>query len=191
MKKRSIVIFSILLSLLIIFAFITIRYSFSLPNESVTDITLARINEIRNTKNTDTSNITGKIFYLSNDGNDSNDGLSINTPWKTLSKLNQMMSAKTVKNGDAVLFRRGDTFRGSITMRDNNVTLGSYGNESLPKPHIWGSAYNAAKEGEWEEIYTNYWVYKIDGEQAIFPNDIGGVWYFCNSKDNKNCNISI
>ena len=59
-----------------------------------------------------------------------------------------MMSAKTVKNGDAVLFRRGDTFRGSITMRDHNITLGSYGNESLPKPHIWGSAYNAAKEGD-------------------------------------------
>ena len=187
-KRRSIILISLLLSLLVIFTFITIRYSFSLPNESVTDITLARINEIRSTKNTDVSNITGKIFYLSNEGNDSNDGLTINTPWKTLTKLNQMMSAKTVKNGDAVLFRRGDTFRGSITMRDNNITLGSYGNESLPKPHIWGSAYNAAREGEWEEVYPNYWIYKIDGAEKIFPNDIGGVWYFCNSKDNTNCN---
>ena len=187
--NKKIKLISLLLSVVIVSMTIIGKISYSLVfNSSSNALTLQRINEIRNTKNTDVSNITGKIFYVSNEGNDSNDGLSINTPWKTLTKLNQMMSAKTVKNGDAVLFRRGDTFRGNITIRDNNVTLGSYGNESLPKPHIWGSAYNAAKEGEWEEIYTNYWVYKINGEQAIFPNDIGGVWYFCNSKDNKNCN---
>ena len=155
--NKKIKLISLLLSVVIVSMTIIGKISYSLVfNSSSNALTLQRINEIRSTKNTDVSNITGKIFYVSNEGNDSNDGLSINTPWKTLTKLNQMMSAKTVKNGDAVLFRRGDTFRGNITIRDHNVTLGSYGNESLTKPHIWGSAYNAAKEGEWEEIYTNY-----------------------------------
>ena len=187
-RNKKVKLISFVLSLIIVLIGIVGRISYSLKQNSSSDaLTLKRINEIRSTKNTDVSNITGSIFYVSNDGDDNNDGLSQNSAWKTLNKLNQMMSSKTVKNGDAVLFRRGDTFRGNVALKDNNITLGSYGNESLSKPKIWGSSYNAAKEGEWEELYTNYWVYKVNGENAIFPNDIGGVWYFCDSKSNKNC----
>ena len=53
----------------------------------------------------------GKIYYFAANGDDSNDGLTEKTPFKTLSKLSEL----PLNSGDVVLFRRGDTFRGSIT----------------------------------------------------------------------------
>ena len=52
--------------------------------------------------------IDGKVYYVSNDGDDANDGLSPERPWKTLGKV----SEADLKAGDGVRFKRGDLFRG-------------------------------------------------------------------------------
>ena len=57
------------------------------------------------------------------------------TPWQTLTKLNSMMS--TLKAGDKVLLKRGDTFVGSIVVSvsgalNNPVIFSSYGTGSKP-----------------------------------------------------------
>src|SRR5665647_3603352 len=74
-----------------------------------------------------TANATN--YYLSHSGNDASPGTDPSAPWKTLDKLN---SFKTLKPGDNVLFKRGDTFYGSITVSNsgaagNPITYGAYG----------------------------------------------------------------
>ncbi len=184
-SRRKIVLILVATVIALLPIFYNIAYASS-KQDDVTRVTLDRINEIRSTKNTDVSNITGKVYYVSNNGNDNNDGLTVNTPIKTLSKVNALLSNKTIKNGDAVLFKRGDIFRGYVSIKDNNLTFGSYGDESLPKPKIYGSEVNAAKEGSWVEVFPNIWKYQKNNQDKVFTGDIGGVWFFC-EKGNDNC----
>lgn len=69
-----------------------------------------------------------ETYYISNWGSDSNDGLSITAPWKTIDKLNYSMSG--MKGGDQILFERGSVFYGQInvtvTSNSGAITFGSY-----------------------------------------------------------------
>ncbi len=78
--------------------------------------------------NTEIPAFTGTAYYVANDGDDSADGKSPETAWKTLEHL------KTVEFGvgDALLFRRGDTFRGNLPAR-SNMTYSAYGEGEKPK----------------------------------------------------------
>ena len=91
---------------------------------------------------TPTAVSAGVSYYVSTDGDDSNDGLSPQSPWKTISKVN---SAEGFGPGSKVLFRRGDVWafgdagfdtlapRGSGSATDRLV-IGSYGTgDVLPK----------------------------------------------------------
>ncbi|MCK5851798.1 hypothetical protein KAH27_02105 [bacterium] len=130
-------------------------------------------------------------IYISNsEGNDSNDGLSEFTPWKTLDKLNNV----EIYPGDRFFFMRGDEWRGEI-IRENldNVSFSDYGEEYDDKPVING----AVVISDWEDAnltdqfgtpipnvyvadlpveYTNLVVKQlfVDGERqtlARFPNE--------------------
>lgn len=76
----------------------------------------------------------GRIFYVANTGNSTNDGLSPEHPLKTLSDAN----ALSLIAGDKVLFKKGDTFVGKLTYSgvsgndDNPITISSYGEGALP-----------------------------------------------------------
>ncbi len=94
----------------------------------------------------------GKIYYFAENGDDSNDGLSERTPFKSLSKL----SGLPLRSGDVVLFRRGDTFRGNITAAEG-VTYSAWGEGG--KPTINASKMNYASPELWQETsYENVWV---------------------------------
>ncbi len=149
----------------------------------------AKINSIRNTPNTDISSRNGKVFYISNAGNDNNNGLSEDKPIKTLSKLNTLINNNTVKSGDTVLFRDGDIFRGNIKIKNSDILLGSYGDISKGKPKLYKSLYDGAKEGNWVEVKKNIWKYQI-ADSDPFKNDVGTIWFFCD-KGNNNCTKSI
>ena len=97
-------------------------------------------------------------YYVSTNGCDSNDGLTINTPWKTIKKANE-----TIKGGDTVSFKCGDVFYGRIYPPSKNDTSNatvytSYG--SGAKPVI--SQYKTAINDVWEPV-----------ENGIF---YGGIW---------------
>ncbi len=87
---------------------------------------------------------TNKIYYISNDGSDSNNGLSEDEPIASISKLNIL----GLRPGDVVLFRRGDEFRGKVKECDG-VIYSSYGEG--PKPVINGSKRNFADPALWTE----------------------------------------
>lgn len=72
-----------------------------------------------------------KVYYVSNSGNDSNNGESPDQPWKTISKVNSV----DFQPGDSILFWGGDIFDGNLyfDVNDGNdsqnpITISSYGN---------------------------------------------------------------
>lgn len=87
--------------------------------------------------------ISGRTYYVSNGGNDMNDGLSEETPWQSLGRV----SSASLEAGDGVLFRRGDLFRGCISAHEG-VTYGAYGVGE--KPRFYGWEKSLADPALWE-----------------------------------------
>lgn len=105
-----------------------------------------RADERRNAiRNAPTSvNVTGKRYYVSNDGDDKNDGTAENRAWKTLARASD---AEELRAGDGVFFRRGDLFRGSLQCRAG-VTYSAFG--SGEKPRFYGWRHDLADPALWE-----------------------------------------
>ena len=107
-------------------------------------------------KTKDSIKITGTAYYVANDGDDNNDGLTAATAWNSIDKVNEA----DLKSGDGVFFNRGDIFRGSIAAR-LGVTYAAYG--SGDKPKLYSGPKNLAEKELWE-LYDkkhNIWKLKI------------------------------
>src|SRR4051794_38712422 len=82
-------------------------------------------------------------YFSTSDGDDSrspSQAQNPSTPWKSLSKLNSYFSS--LQPGDKVLFKRGDTFYGSITTTKSGsssspIVFSDYGSSEI-KPTISG-----------------------------------------------------
>ena len=113
-----------------------------------------RIAEIRTTASEyDTE--ADNIYYVSIDGNDANDGLTPETPFKTPSRANQ-----AANDGDVVLFKRGDEWRVRWKTK-SGVTYSAYGEGE--KPVFNGNTYgDAADPSCWNLVgdTKNIWEYK-------------------------------
>ena len=110
----------------------------------------------------------GTAYYVSNDGNDANDGLTPETAWATIDRVS---NATEVKSGDAVLFNRGDIFRGILECVEG-VTYSAYGEGE--KPRLWGSKFNGAEYGTWVEVAPSIWRYSEKFEQDVGALIING-----------------
>ena len=83
------------------------------------------------------ANITfaqGRYFYVSNNGNDANNGTSITTPWQTIEKVNTHLANNAI-SGDVILFKRGEVFttKSPIRITKSGIALGAYGTGNLPE----------------------------------------------------------
>lgn len=90
------------------------------------------------------------VYYFSNSGNDSNSGTSINLPFRSLNKLNQLI----LRPGDKVLFHCNETFTGQVDIRNSGtktapIEISSYGTGK--KPIISG----AKRVTDWQKISAN------------------------------------
>jgi hypothetical protein len=91
-------------------------------------------------------------YYVSNSGNDANTGLTTSLAWKSISKVN----STTFKAGDQILFQKGGTFYGGITVNNsgikgNPITYGAYGTGA--NPIITGLTTVTA----WTNLGNNIW----------------------------------
>lgn len=91
-------------------------------------------------------------YYVATAGNDLNNGTSVRTPFQSLTKVNSL----TLQPGDSVLFRRGDTFRGTLLIRQSGtrekpIRFDAYG--SGYKPVLAGSV----PVGNWTKKEANIW----------------------------------
>ena len=96
-------------------------------------------------KVTVTSDLSRQVstFYLSSSsGNDNNDGLSAQTPWRSLAKAN----ALSLLPGDTLLLKSGDIFVGQLVLRNESgtvehpIVVTNYGNSE--RPVIDGNGFN-------------------------------------------------
>ena len=64
--------------------------------------------------------ITGAVYYVdATNGNDSNDGLSEITAWRTINKVNNSSFAP----GDFILFKRGEIWREQLSIPSSGTYL--------------------------------------------------------------------
>ena len=114
-------------------------------------------------------------YYISTKGCDANDGLTPKTAWQTIKKANL-----TIKGGDTVRFKCGDTFFGQIRApKENNTktptTYTSYGEGA--KPTV--SQYKTAKKNVWEACGDDVWkidltdTNKFDGNVTEINTNVG------------------
>ena len=100
-------------------------------------------------------------YYVANDGDDSNDGLTPSTPWKTIGKVNSAMFNSIIKNGADIYFNRGDTFddtyllMGKCGTTSDTMIVGAYGTGNPP-----------VFEGNKYGIYWN----EANGQNVRFDN---------------------
>lgn len=66
----------------------------------------------------DTSRQAATFYLSSSGGNDNNSGLTEDTPWASLAKIN----ALKLIPGDTLLLKRGDIFKGQLTLRNESGT---------------------------------------------------------------------
>ncbi|MBR5527833.1 MAG: hypothetical protein IKV97_02430 [Clostridia bacterium] len=91
-----------------------------------------------------------RVIYVSNDGDDANDGRTPCTAIATIARVNEITLPC-----DTVLFRRGDHFRGRVNVKEG-TTYSAYG-EGV-KPIIDGSPKNYAQPSLWEKTDAeNVW----------------------------------
>lgn len=75
-------------------------------------------------------------YYVSPTGNDSNNGTSQATAWRTIARVQQ--NSASFQPGDQILFQRGGSFAGHLTINSNGsaaqpIVIGSYGSGALPE----------------------------------------------------------
>lgn len=133
--------------------------------------------EILNT--TDKLEVSGKCYYISDNGNDNNDGLTPETAWQTPDKLNEY--AGIFNKGDAVLFERGGVYRTKYNINvQSGVTYAAYGKGE--KPQILGSDMNYANPPLWKKTNRpNLWEAQLPllpCENAKFLNLEPGIIVF-------------
>ncbi len=126
-------------------------------------------------------------YYVSNSaGNDSSDGKTQATAWKTISKVN----SKTFVTGDSVFLMRGDLWRELLTVSTSGTAasymyFGGYGTGNNPK--MLGSSVSAS----WTDQGGNVWKSSSTftnpanvgdfGTEIFFENNDGTVSWGVNS----------
>lgn len=74
-------------------------------------------------------------YYVSPTGSDTNNGTSQSTPWQSIARVNQL--GTSLQPGDRILFQRGGTYRGKLTINANGnasayIEVGAYGTGAQP-----------------------------------------------------------
>ncbi len=131
------------------------------------------IHEIETSPTTVT--VKGTKYYVAADGDDSNDGRSPESPWKTVGKV----CGFTFEEGDGVFFKRGDSWRIVKHLQtQKGVTYSAYGSGAKPKliASVDGSGADKWIKTKYENIYE--FVEKIPDERDVgtIVFDGGRAW---------------
>ena len=112
----------------------------------------------------DAVEIRGVTYYVSNGGDDQNDGKSPETAWKTLTRV----SEAELQPGDGVRFCRGDLFRGQVKTKPG-VTYAAYGVGDKPKMYGWD--FSLADPALWVEVDAEHHIWRMT-EKILDPGTV-------------------
>ncbi len=122
--------------------------------------------------------VSATDYYVSNDGNDANDGLSPLTPWNTIGKVNN-----NIEDGDNVYLDKGSVFPEKLVLdnidgtQNNWVTVDAYGIGENPKftgrvvdasIEIHNGNYITIKNIDFENVRRLFWI--EDSSNIIIDN---------------------
>lgn len=119
----------------------------------------------------------GTTYFVSDAGDDNNNGTSPETAWKSLAKVN----AAVLEPGDSISFRRGDVWTGGLFVNQSGsakspLTLNGYGSGSLPTI-IAGEGGNCVKiDGDYITVdglrteSCGYAGFSISGDHNVIKN---------------------
>lgn len=158
----------------------------AVEREALAALTAQRRNAILTSESDYTA--AGTVYYVSNGGDDANDGLSPETAWATLDKVNSCAWTQKeqlnspdfpeflwagkhpderadLKDGDVVLFERGGLWRGMLRTTAG-VTYSAY--DAGEKPRIYGSPEDGADESKWTLVdgTSNIWKFHNPMQQV-------------------------
>lgn len=109
-------------------------------------------------------------YFISNSGNDNNNGTTQETPWYSLQKVNSFKFLP----GDVIHFKSGDFWRGQLIPYSGNasgyVTYTSYGFGA--KPSLLGSI-DASNPSDWKEYSKGIWIYSP--QVNSIKGDVGNI----------------
>ncbi len=79
--------------------------------------------------------VSATDYFIKNGGNDQHDGTSDATAWATVERVNTAFTS--MKPGDKILFKRGETFYGTIKIKSSGtsgspIVIGAYGTGDNP-----------------------------------------------------------
>ncbi len=109
-------------------------------------------------------------YYVANNGDDANDGLSTKKPWQTIDKLNTIIFA----DGDTILFKRSDVFRGALSpfKFPKGLTFSAY--DKGDNPVIAGSVqitnWQSTGKGVYEADVSQLSLRSKNGIEHLFVN---------------------
>ncbi len=154
-----------------------------------------KIDEIMSADGIDPVTITGTCYYISSiNGDDTNEGLSPETPWKTVNNLYTIIGGgwkinHNLKPGDAVFFERGSEFNSHeelsydttgyhVLLLTPGITYSAYGEGD--KPLFTNRLVTSTPTGKWKAVAGHPNVWQLDEDlkfDASRPqkNEIGAV----------------
>jgi hypothetical protein len=134
--------------------------------------------------------IATTVYYISAAGSDSNNGTSAATPWLTVKKIREKITAGYITTGAPTntlfLFRRGDTFDDVIYVQNgtSDYMFGSYGTGANAMPRIKWDTYDATWQNR-NSVFCNLAGKSIIKHLALESGTNGqtvlGVIYVLNS----------
>ena len=132
------------------------------------------------------ADVEGAKYYVSSStGNDTNDGKSPETAWKTLSRANY----SGLKPGDGVYLKRGDSWRivDSFKVHDG-VTYSAYSTGAKPRIicSVDGAGADKWVETEYENVYAFTEKIPADRDVGLIVFDGGDAWGIKVSKTAEN-----
>ncbi len=117
-----------------------------------------------------------RTIYVSSAGNDNNSGFSESKPIKTIAKLNRMINDMPLTAGNTILFRKGDTFVGEVTLiealgtKQNPIKIGSYGT-AKKRPKIVAPKTTSAITSADTKILVNNAIKKAKKTPATYTDE--------------------
>src|SRR5688572_17154137 len=127
-------------------------------------------------------------YYLAANGKDANDGLSPQTAWRTIQRMNKQQ----FKPGDSILLEGGSVFDGTIKLTsDDNGTPGNY--VTISSYGIGKAIINARKRDGLLAVNTSYLqlVSLIFTGSGVSSNKGSGIHFYANDRLNAPSDIII
>ena len=122
----------------------------------------------------------GRCFYVSSEGDDDADGLTPESAWRSLKKVNDA----TLGFADTVMFRCGDVFRGTLIPQSGRaeqpIVYMSYGEGHKP---VLEPSFDASTEEDWVKVGRKLW--KCEKPSA---NELGNVIF---NHGNSGCGYKV